>query len=149
MKIARESLWIAAIGIADLITTLIWVHYHGAQEGNPVFAHYLRMGIVWFALMKILLLAGPIYLLEWARRRRPRFTLNASRVGIGAYCGMYALGFLHLNPDIIHPTSAVASPGPMRYRMDHGKARRLLDVDAAKRTARREHRHPFELASAL
>jgi hypothetical protein len=39
MKIAKESILIAIIGIADLITTLTWIHYHGAQEGNPVFAH--------------------------------------------------------------------------------------------------------------
>jgi hypothetical protein len=112
MKIARESIWIAIIGLADLITTVLWIHYHGAAEANPVFAHYLQMGVIWFALMKLFLLAGPIFVLEWARQRRPRFTRVASRFAIGAYCGLYVIGFLRLNPDLIRPASAEAALPP-------------------------------------
>src|SRR5438105_4478450 len=80
MKIARESLIIVCIGVVDLATTLYWVHTHGAQEANPLFRHYLAMGPVWFALMKMVLLLAPVFLLEWARRRRPRFTRVMSQV---------------------------------------------------------------------
>lgn len=118
MKIARESIYIAVIGIADLITTLLWVKYHGASEANPVFAHYLQMGFGWFALMKLTLLACPLFLLEWARRRRPQFTLKASRFAIGAYCGLYVVGFMHLNPNTIHPASAEASVPPQLARSE-------------------------------
>lgn len=115
MKIAKESLLIAIIGLADLITTVMWIHFHGAEEANPVFAQLLKLGVVWFALMKLLLLVGPIYLLEWARHRRPRFTLYASRFAISAYCGLYAIGVLHLNPELLQPRSAQASVYPTTF----------------------------------
>ena len=116
MKIARESIWIAIIGLADLITTVLWVRYHGAHEANPVFAHYLQMGLAWFALMKLVLLAGPIFVLEWARRKNPRFTLRAARFAIGAYCGLYIVGFLHLNPNAVRPQSAMAELPPAKLQ---------------------------------
>lgn len=129
MKIARESVYIAVIGVADLVTTLLWVKYHGASEGNPVFSLYLRMGFAWFVLMKLILLACPLFLLEFARRRRPRFTLKASRFAIGAYCGLYVVGFFHLNPNAIHPVSAEASVPPKlakgeQLRREEARARR-------------------------
>jgi len=131
MKIARESVIIAIIGLADLVTTVTWVSYHGAQEANPVFAHYLSLGLGWFAFMKLVLLAAPIYLLEWARRRRPKFTLNASRFAIGAYCGLYVIGVAHLNPGMLRPKSAEASVYPSTaYAIKHQKNRRGADKPA-------------------
>jgi hypothetical protein len=118
MKIARESIYIALIGLADLVTTLLWVHNRGASEGNPVFSQYLRMGFGWFVLMKLILLACPLFLLEFARQRRPQFTLRASRFAIGAYCGLYIVGFLHLNPNAIHPTSAEAAVPPSMVKTE-------------------------------
>jgi hypothetical protein len=97
MKISKESWVIFTLGIADLTTTLLWVHHHGAEEANPLFAHYLDMGSLCFSLMKIIMLAAPIFLLEWARRRRPRFTIFASRFAIAAYLVMYGVGYVRLN----------------------------------------------------
>jgi hypothetical protein len=108
MKILRESWIIACIGIADLVTTLIWVHHHGAQEANPLFAHYLAMGSVWFAVMKLVLLAGPIFLLEWASRHRPLFTRRASQFAICAYLVLYGVGVAKLNPNLLRPEAAHA-----------------------------------------
>lgn len=109
MRISKESVVIAVIGLADLGTTLLWVHQHGAQEANPVFAHYLSMGMAYFALMKIICLAAPIFLLEWARVRRPRFTQIASRFAICAYVVMYGIGFVRLNGELFTERSAHAS----------------------------------------
>lgn len=108
-SISRESIAIAMIGIADLATTLMWVHQHGAREANPVFAHYLAMGPVWFSLMKLVCLAAPIFLLEWARRRRPKFTLWASRFAITAYVMLYGIGFVRLNGALLRPHEAGAA----------------------------------------
>jgi len=105
MKISRESIIIAGIGIADLITTLLWVNHHGAQEANPLFRFYLAMGAAWFALMKIVMLAAPILLLEWARSHRPVFTRIASRCAIVGYLGIYVVGVMHLNPNLLKPNS--------------------------------------------
>jgi hypothetical protein len=101
MPLSRESLILFVIGVADLATTLLWVNSHGATEANPVFAHYLAEGPFVFALMKLVLLAAPIYLLEWARCHRPIFTLRAARFAIGAYLVLYAVGFARLNSDYL------------------------------------------------
>lgn len=108
MGIAVESVIIAAIGILDLATTLIWVQHHGAQEGNPIFRYYLALGPHWFAAGKIILLVGPLFVLEWARRRQPRFTLWASRAAIAGYLGLYAIGVFHLNSELILPGRTAA-----------------------------------------
>jgi hypothetical protein len=116
MKISKESWVIFSLGIADLTTTLLWVQKHGAEEANPLFAHYLDMGSFWFSVMKIVMLAAPIFLLEWARRSRPRFTTYASRFAIAAYLVMYGVGYVRLNglPALhVSPTEvAAADYGP-------------------------------------
>lgn len=112
ISLARESLVIAVIGLCDLLTTLLWVRSHGAQEANPFFAHYLAMGSIWFILMKFVMLACPIFLLEWARMKSPHFTRRASRFAIGAYVGLYVIGFVRLNPAMFRPHAAEAEVFP-------------------------------------
>jgi hypothetical protein len=46
---------------------------------------------------KIALLLGPLSVLEWARKRNPRFVSGALRGAIGAYLVMYGIGFYKLN----------------------------------------------------
>ncbi len=100
MKISRESIIIAVIGMVDMVTTLIMVQ-RGAWEGNPIFEYYLAMGVPWFILMKSIFILAPIFLLELARRHRPVFTKWASRVAIMAYLGLYVIGVMHLNPALM------------------------------------------------
>ncbi|HLV79680.1 MAG TPA: DUF5658 family protein, partial [Chthonomonadaceae bacterium] len=73
MKLARESWIIATIALADLVTTIIFIQHHGAQEANPVFSRYWKMGIWPFIVAKSICVVAPLFVLEWARRRRPRF----------------------------------------------------------------------------
>ena len=102
MRLSKESILIIVIGVLDMVSTLAWIQSRGAQEANPVFQYYLALGPFWFAAMKLLLLAGPVFLLEWARRRRPRFALVGSRFAIAAYLLLYVVGVARLNPDLIH-----------------------------------------------
>ena len=97
MRLSRESIVLFSIGVADLTTTLIWVYMNGASEGNPVFAHYLSMGPIMFALMKLVMLCAPLFLLEWARARRPLFTRRAAQFTIAAYLLLYCVGIARLN----------------------------------------------------
>ncbi len=106
MKVARESILIVAIGVLDLTTTLLWVHNHGAQEANPVFSYYLALGPFWFALMKMVMLLAPVFLLEWAARHRPSFARKGARFAIAAYLTMYIVGVAQLNPQLLHPRHA-------------------------------------------
>lgn len=110
MKLAKETWIIAAIGVADLVTTIIFIRHHGAQEANPVFRHYWDMGLFAFVAAKCTCLAGPLFILEWARRRRPRFVSWALRAAIMGYVGMYGIGFVRLNgPANAHFEEADAS----------------------------------------
>jgi hypothetical protein len=97
MKIARESWIIAAIGIADLITTILFIRHHGAEEANPLFRHFWEMGLPAFILAKLACVVGPLCILEWARQRRGQFVTLASRSVIAAYLVLYCLGVSQLN----------------------------------------------------
>jgi len=87
--ISRESWIIAAICVADLVSTLIFVHHHGAREGNPLMDFYLQKGAVPFILAKCAMFLLPIAIIEWARRHNPDFVRRMARFTIAAYIGLY------------------------------------------------------------
>jgi hypothetical protein len=122
MKISKESWVIVTLGVADLVSTLVWVDHHGAREANPLFARYLEMGPLWFSLMKGVLIACPILILEWARQRRPRFTRYASRFAIAAYLGMYGVGFYRLNHETLRPQ---ANPSPVEQAVSQAHEKEI------------------------
>lgn len=96
--IAPESWAMAAICLLDLATTLFWVSYRDASEGNPLMAFYLEHGgTPAFIAAKIVLCALPLLVAEWARRSRPQFVHGALRCGIVAYMALYAVGVAHVN----------------------------------------------------
>ncbi len=97
MRISKESWIIAVIGVADLITTIIFIRHHGAQEANPLFKLYWQMGLFAFIVAKGVCLVGPLLILEWASKRNPRFVRQALRSAIVAYLAFYSVGFLKLN----------------------------------------------------
>jgi hypothetical protein len=94
---SKESWAIALIGLADLVATIEFIERHGAHEANPIFRLLWDLGPAAFIGAKLLCLAGPIAILEWARRHNPRFVLGASRVVIVAYVACYGLGVARLN----------------------------------------------------
>src|SRR5579862_1987702 len=97
MKIAKETWIIAAIGVADLVTTIVFIRHNGAQEANPLFRHYWEMGLLAFIIAKMVCLLGPLLVLEWARKSNPRFVAGALRTAIVGYLGFYVVGYMQLN----------------------------------------------------
>jgi hypothetical protein len=89
--ISRESWIIAAICVADLVSTLIFVHHHGAREGNPLMDFYLQKGVIPFILAKCTMFLFPIVIIEWARRHNPDFVRRMARFAIAAYIGLYVV----------------------------------------------------------
>ena len=112
MKIAKESWVIMAIGLADLITTIIFIEHHGAEEANPLFRRYWEMGLMAFILAKLALLVGPLWVLEWARKRNPAFVSWALRSAIAGYLIMYGIGFVRLNSPAAHADEVVVASAP-------------------------------------
>ncbi len=88
MKLAKESWILVVISIADLIITLVLLT-KGAVEANPWMKSYLIMGVGYFILVKVMFVVGPIAILEWARRHRPQFVKQMSRLAIAAYLTSY------------------------------------------------------------
>ena len=97
MKIAKETWIIAVLGTIDLITTIVFIQHHGAEEANPIFRFFWHIGIPAFIAAKILLTGCPLLVLEWARKRNPRFVQMGMRTAITGYVAMYGFGFMHLN----------------------------------------------------
>lgn len=69
-RVRTSTLCLLLVGMADLITSLMWLH-SGQGEGNPLFAWLASHGSLAFALGKIAFLAGPIAILEYARKFKP------------------------------------------------------------------------------
>ena len=97
MRFTPQTMTLAAIGIADLVTTLLFIGAAGAGEANPLMAPLLQLGPIVFIQAKLLLLLAPLAVLEWARRYRPRFVHRAVNCGIAAYVVLYGAGIAHLN----------------------------------------------------
>jgi hypothetical protein len=60
-------------------------------------SYFLTLGFVPFALAKLLMFLAPLALVEWARRRNPKFVMRMLRCGIVLYLGIYCAGVYKIN----------------------------------------------------
>jgi hypothetical protein len=97
MKFARESWILTVICLVDLTTTMWLVSNHGAREGNTVMNYFLNWGYVPFIGAKLLMFLAPLALLEWARRRNPKFVTGMLRFAIVLYLAIYCAGVYRIN----------------------------------------------------
>ena len=97
MRFSPQTMALAAIGIADLVSTLLFVGLANAAEANPLMARFLEQGPAPFIAAKLLLLAVPLVVLELARPKRPRFVGKAANAAIVAYVSLYIFGVAHVN----------------------------------------------------
>jgi hypothetical protein len=97
--LARESFVLVGLCVADLASTLWLVSRGAAVEGNPAMGAFLSIGVVPFIAAKIALVALPLGILEWARRRQPEFVNSMLRLTIVLYIGVYGAGVWRLNAD--------------------------------------------------
>lgn len=94
--LAKESYIILAICLLDLILTGWLIDTKRATEGNPIMSFYLsNNGIGMMIAAKIVLIAMPLFVAEWARRYRPRFVHRALRIAIAIYISLYILAFVN------------------------------------------------------
>jgi len=104
MKLLPQTLLLAAIGLADLVSTLLLVGRFGAAEANPLMAPLLRHSPLLFAAVKVATLTLSLLALEWSRRRRPLLVRRAMSAALVAYLALYVAGVARANwtPDIRH-----------------------------------------------
>jgi hypothetical protein len=117
VTISRESYLILAICCADLASTIYLVNYQNACEGNPLMSYYLQQGIGMFIVMKLVLCVLPLFLVEYARRFRPRFATIGLRAVISGYLLAYLGGIVILNSNILENISDMQrQQGPMAFK---------------------------------
>lgn len=90
--VGSEVVWISAICMLDLATTLYWVSQGHAREGNPIMAFFLDQGPAPFIMAKIATFAPALVVAEWYRPRNPRLIRKLLRWVIAAYLFIYVAG---------------------------------------------------------
>ena len=144
MKVSRESMILAAICAADLVTTLWFVNVYGGAEANPLMRYYLERSTALFVVAKVILVCGPLAVLEWARRMT-QFVTGMLRTAIALYLCLYGTVVWRINS-----ANAARNPSPAELAAvehwaahpagagdgnDQGPAPRVLRSDASKRPA--------------
>lgn len=87
-KVHLSTLVLATIGAIDLVSTMALMHV-GIAEGNPLFAEIAHFGSLSFAGAKVILLAGPILLLECVRKVNPQSAEQGTWVAAAFYALIY------------------------------------------------------------
>ena len=95
--ILPANLVLLAVGLVDLLTTLVWVQAGLAIEVNPIMAALLRVGVPAFVGVKLLTLAAYVLTMEWYRRRNEPFVRRVGLATVVAYTGIYAVSFTVVN----------------------------------------------------
>lgn len=87
-EVKLSTACLTTIALFDLVTTVILLG-RGMGEGNPLFAWLLGFGIWPFVLGKVVFLAGPILILEYARTKNPELAEIGTWVAFLAYLMLY------------------------------------------------------------
>jgi hypothetical protein len=90
-RVCVESLILAALCLADMISTLLCVLSGKATEQNPLMAACLGHSPELFVLVKMASFVPFIVVVELYRRRNPAFATAASRAAIILYVVAYAV----------------------------------------------------------
>jgi hypothetical protein len=91
--LSAENVALLVVCMADMISTLYWVHAGMAVEDNPVFREWLRRGDGPFIFMKFASFMPLIAVSTFYRRQRPKLIKNAMRLTVGTYILLYVLRF--------------------------------------------------------
>jgi len=94
-KIHLSTILLFTIGVIDLISTIMFLEL-GGNEGNPIFRNLLNHGVPVFALGKLVFLAGPIAILEFARRKAPHSAEAGTWIAFGFYALLWGTQLLRL-----------------------------------------------------
>lgn len=87
-----------AVGLLDLLTTVVWLQAGRIIEVNPIMAAVLKVGMGPFILVKMATLFIYVGVMEWYRRRRnPAFARLMGYVALFGYIGIYTISFYRVN----------------------------------------------------
>lgn len=89
--LAWDSLTLLTICLADMLSTLYFVHAHMAVESNPVMAYWLNMGDGPFCIAKILSFLPLLIVAAHYRQSRPKLVQLSLRGAIVLYLTIYVV----------------------------------------------------------
>ena len=90
--LAWDSIALFIICIADMLSTLYWVHIGVATESNPLMAFWLKMGYGPFCVAKLVSFLPLLFVAAYYRERRPRLVSVSLRGAIIMYLIIYVVG---------------------------------------------------------
>ena len=97
------NLLLMAVGLADLFSTMLWLHTGQIIEVNPIMAALLRGGEWLFFSTKLGTLVAYLGVMEWYRRyRNPVFARTVGMITLFSYLGIYAVSFCCVNWNFIN-----------------------------------------------
>ena len=79
------------ICIADMLSTLYWVHAHMAVESNPMMEYWMRMGYGQFCAAKIISFLPLLFVAAYYRQSRPKLVALSLRGAIALYLTIYII----------------------------------------------------------
>lgn len=88
---------LVAVGLLDLVTTLVWFRNGCAVEANPVMAALLHAGLPTFVTVKVFTLVAYVAAVAWYRHRNATFCRTVSNFTLFAYLFLYATSFWCVN----------------------------------------------------
>lgn len=97
IAISRESVFLFAVCMADMVLTVMLVAMGLAREANPLMAKCLEHGYVVFCLVKISTALLAIGAAERYRRHNPLFVKRVLQAATIAYLGLYFSLLLAIN----------------------------------------------------
>ena len=97
LSISPESAILTAICCVDMLLTLVLVQCRLATEQNPFMSACLSRGVLFFVVVKLLSFVPFVVLVEFHRRRNPRFVRTVTRCTILLYLGIYTTLFIKVN----------------------------------------------------
>jgi len=86
---AWDSLLLLLICVADMLSTLYFIHAGMATESNPLMAYWLKMGDGAFCVAKIASFMPLLFVAAYYRESRPRLVSLSIRTAIILYLAIY------------------------------------------------------------
>jgi type IV secretory pathway TrbD component len=97
MTLARETVFLGLICLADLLLTALLISSGSFTEANPVLGYYLRFGLAAMCGVKLFSFVAPLAMAEWYRRKDPQFVQSMLRAILYLYVVGYVAGVTAVN----------------------------------------------------
>ncbi len=96
-SVSIQTILLAAIGLADLISTIVLLQLGLAEEANPLMRALLPFGWPVFVTVKCATLVAYFYTITWYRQRHPRKASFIENAALASYLFVYITLFTTIN----------------------------------------------------